>query len=79
MYYDRIKRYPKTHYRIDVIETATHAVWDGNHGMGHVVAQRAMHSAIEKAKLYGLGAVAVANSTHYGICGYMLKWPQSMI
>ncbi|MCK9334595.1 MAG: Ldh family oxidoreductase [Candidatus Cloacimonetes bacterium] len=72
MYYDRIKlgiQQPIT--KIDVIrDRYATAVWDGNHGMGHVVAHRAMHSAIEKAKLYGLGAVAVRNSTHYGICGY---------
>jgi LDH2 family malate/lactate/ureidoglycolate dehydrogenase len=29
-----------------------------------------MQKAIEKAKLYGLGAVAVRNSTHFGIDGY---------
>lgn len=72
MYYDRIKlgiQSPET--KIDVIKDryAT-AVWDGNHGMGHVVAHKAMQTAIDKAKLYGLGSVAVRNSTHYGICGY---------
>jgi LDH2 family malate/lactate/ureidoglycolate dehydrogenase len=29
-----------------------------------------MKTAIEKAKKYGLGAVAVKNSTHFGIAGY---------
>jgi LDH2 family malate/lactate/ureidoglycolate dehydrogenase len=29
-----------------------------------------MKMAIEKAKTYGLGMVAVRNSTHYGIAGY---------
>ncbi|MCB5252475.1 MAG: Ldh family oxidoreductase [Candidatus Cloacimonadaceae bacterium] len=72
MYYDRIKsgiQSPET--KIDVIKDryAT-AVWDGNHGMGHVIAHKAMQEAIDKAKLYGLGSVAVRNSTHYGICGY---------
>ena len=38
--------------------------------MGHVVAYKAMKLAIEKAKKYGLGAVAVRNSTHFGIAGY---------
>ena len=72
MYYDRIKagiQNPVT--RIDVIrDRAATAVWDGNHGMGHVVAKKAMQSAIDKAQQYGLGAVAVRNSTHFGICGY---------
>jgi LDH2 family malate/lactate/ureidoglycolate dehydrogenase len=38
--------------------------------MGHVIGHKAMQTAIDKAKLYGLGSVAVRNSTHYGICGY---------
>jgi LDH2 family malate/lactate/ureidoglycolate dehydrogenase len=72
MYFDRIKQgiqNPIT--KIDIIKDkyAT-AVWDGNHGMGHVIAHKAMQTAIEKARLYGLGSVAVRNSTHYGICGY---------
>lgn len=72
MYYDRIKKgvqNPIT--KIDVIrDKAATAVWDGNHGMGHVIGVRAMQTAIDKAKQFGLGAVAVRNSTHYGICGY---------
>ncbi|MDD2228784.1 MAG: Ldh family oxidoreductase [Candidatus Cloacimonetes bacterium] len=72
MYYDRIKagiQNPVT--KIDVIKDkfAT-AVWDGNHGMGHVIAKNAMQTAIDKASQYGLGCVAVRNSTHYGICGF---------
>jgi len=72
MYYDRIKlgvQKPLT--MIDVIkDKAATAVWDGNHGMGHVIAFKAMNAAIEKARQFGLGAIAVRNSTHYGICGY---------
>lgn len=72
MYYDRIKKgiqNPVT--SIDVVrDKAATAVWDGNHGMGHVIGVKAMQTAIDKAKQYGLGAVAVRNSTHYGICGY---------
>jgi LDH2 family malate/lactate/ureidoglycolate dehydrogenase len=43
---------------------------DGHHGMGHVIAHRAMRMAMDKARQYGLGAVAVRNGTHYGIAGY---------
>jgi L-2-hydroxycarboxylate dehydrogenase (NAD+) len=43
---------------------------DGHHGMGHVIAYRAMRLAMDKAKAYGLGAVAVRNGTHFGIAGY---------
>lgn len=57
--------------KIDVIkETETTAVLDGNNGMGHVVSNKAMGMAIEKAKKYGMGMAVVRNSTHYGIAGY---------
>jgi L-2-hydroxycarboxylate dehydrogenase (NAD+) len=72
MYYDRIKEgiyNPKT--KINIIrDDKTTAVLDGGCGMGHVIAYLAMRLAIEKAKKYGLGAVAVRNSTHFGIAGY---------
>ncbi|HME56029.1 MAG TPA: Ldh family oxidoreductase [Candidatus Lokiarchaeia archaeon] len=53
-----------------VKETKTTALIDANNGEGHVVAYNAMKMAIAKAKEYGLGAVAVRNSTHFGIAGY---------
>lgn len=72
IYIDRIEdgiQHVKT--KIDVIrETKTTAVLDGNDGMGHVIGVKAMEMAIEKAKEYGMGMVAVRNSTHYGIAGY---------
>jgi len=71
-YYDRIKtglQSPVT--RIDVLrEGPTTALIDGNNGMGHVIAKHAMSLCIEKARKYGMGMVAVRNSTHYGIAGY---------
>jgi len=57
--------------KIDILkETPTTAVLDGNDGMGMVIAKTAMTMAIEKAKKYGMGMVAVRNSSHYGIAGY---------
>ncbi len=72
MYYDRIKQgIQKPITKIDIVsDRFATAVWDGNHGMGHVIGCKAMQTAIDKAAKYGLGAVAVRNSTHYGICGY---------
>jgi LDH2 family malate/lactate/ureidoglycolate dehydrogenase len=72
MYYDRIKKgIYEAKTKIDIIkEGPTTALLDGNCGMGHVIAYKAMEMAIEKAKKYGLGAVAVRNSTHFGIAGY---------
>ncbi|MFW9973398.1 MAG: Ldh family oxidoreductase, partial [Candidatus Odinarchaeota archaeon] len=72
MYYDRIKEgiyNPKTNIKVISDNKAT-AVLDGGCGMGHVIAYLSMRLAIEKAKKYGIGAVAVRNSTHFGIAGY---------
>ena len=71
-YYDRIQagvQHTLTEFEI-VTESETTAVVDGHHGMGHVVATRSMRLAMDKARRYGLGAVAVRNSTHFGIAGY---------
>lgn len=72
IYIDRINigiQNVKTNFEI-LRETPTTAVIDGHDGMGHVISYRAMNMAIDKAKKYGMGMVAVRNSTHYGIAGY---------
>lgn len=72
IYLDRIKDKilnPVTDIKI-VREGLTTAVIDGQNGMGHVISVNAMKMAIEKAKKYGMGMVAVRNSTHYGFAGY---------
>jgi L-2-hydroxycarboxylate dehydrogenase (NAD+) len=72
MYHERIKtglQLPVTKWKV-VKETPTTAVIDGGNGMGMVVGTHAMQLAIEKAKKLGLGAVAVRNSSHYGVAGY---------
>lgn len=72
IYIDRIKlgvQKPVTDFEV-VREGPTTAVVDGHDGMGHVIAKRAMQLAIDKAGKYGMGMVAVRNSTHYGIAGY---------
>ncbi|PKK95577.1 MAG: lactate dehydrogenase [Tenericutes bacterium HGW-Tenericutes-5] len=72
IYIDRINAgIQKPVTKIDVLrETPTTAVFDANDGMGMVASYKAMKLAIEKAKKYGMGMVAVRNSTHYGIAGY---------
>jgi len=72
MYYDRIKsgqQLAVTNFEI-VRESPTTAVVDAHHGMGMVIGIKAMTLAISKAKTYGMGSVAVRNSTHFGIAGY---------
>jgi L-2-hydroxycarboxylate dehydrogenase (NAD+) len=72
IYLDRIKDgILNPHTKIDVVrESYTTAVLDANNGMGHVVSKKAMQMCIDKAKTYGMGMVAVRNSSHYGIAGY---------
>ena len=51
-------------------ETETTALVDGHLGLGLYIGPQCMQMAIDKAKKYGVGFVAVKNSTHYGIAGY---------
>lgn len=72
IYIDRIRagiQSPTTEFEV-IRETPTTAVVDGHDGMGQVIAYKSTEIAIEKAKKYGMGMVAVRNSTHYGIAGY---------
>jgi LDH2 family malate/lactate/ureidoglycolate dehydrogenase len=45
-------------------------VTDADHGLGLVVGRRAIDAAIDLARMHGLGAVAVRNSSHFGGAGY---------
>jgi L-2-hydroxycarboxylate dehydrogenase (NAD+) len=83
MYYDRIRAgtvKPTAEFEI-VRESPTTAVVDGHFGLGHVIAKRSMQMAIDKARTYGMGSVAVRNSTHFGIDGYypLMAVAQGMI
>ncbi len=72
MYRERMKaglQLPVTRMTV-VKDTPTTAVMDGGNGMGMVVGHHAMVLAIQKARQYGLGAVVVRNSSHYGVAGY---------
>jgi len=48
---------------------AATAVVDGADGLGHPAASMAMKLAIEKARVFGVGAVGVVNSHHFGAAG----------
>jgi len=60
---------PVTQFEV-VRQGPTTAVVDGHNGMGHLIGVKSMELAIQKAKQYGMGMVAVRNSNHYGIAGY---------
>ena len=52
--------------KIDILkDEKAVAVLDGNNGMGHVVSHKAMSMAIDKAKEYGIGCVALGNNNHW--------------
>jgi L-2-hydroxycarboxylate dehydrogenase (NAD+) len=72
MYHERMKaglQLPLTKWSV-VRDASSTAVIDGGNGMGMVVGHHAMRLAIQKAREFGLGAVAVRNSSHYGVAGY---------
>jgi LDH2 family malate/lactate/ureidoglycolate dehydrogenase len=83
MYYDRMKigqHNPVTQFEI-VRDHAATALVDGHNGVGMVIGYKAMNLAIEKAKHFGMGSVAVRNSTHFGIDGFyaLMAVKQNMI
>jgi LDH2 family malate/lactate/ureidoglycolate dehydrogenase len=47
-------------------DTLATALYDGAKGLGHYVSTLAMRLAIDKARTYGIGIVAVRNSGHFG-------------
>lgn len=49
------------------------SVLDGNHGLGQWIAYQAMKTVINKAKKYGISAVSIKNSQHFGTAGYFAK------
>ncbi len=64
-----------------IAENGATALVDGDNGMGMVVDHRAMEIAIQKARSFGVGMVAVRNSRHYGMSAYyaMRALPHDMI
>jgi LDH2 family malate/lactate/ureidoglycolate dehydrogenase len=56
-----------TNPRIQIVyETPTTDRWNADGAMGHVAAEYAMRDCIERARRYGVGFAAVANSRHFG-------------
>ncbi len=72
MYIDRINNGQiEKNTTLEIVrESPTTAVIDGHHGIGMVIGFHSMNLAIKKAKEFGMGSVAVRNSTHFGIDGY---------
>jgi LDH2 family malate/lactate/ureidoglycolate dehydrogenase len=60
---------PSAQPRLIVDEAAT-ALLDANGGLGLVAATEAMDLAVEKARGFGIAAVAVRNSSHFGAASF---------
>ena len=54
----------------NVVDAGAISVIDGHDGMGQVLTARAARDAIRRAKLHGIGAVALRNSNHFGTAMY---------
>jgi L-2-hydroxycarboxylate dehydrogenase (NAD+) len=60
---------PKTEME-QVSDRAAVAVYDAKNGFGQVAAHKGMRICIEKASLYGIGALAIRDSNSFGAAGY---------
>ncbi|WP_408007927.1 ureidoglycolate dehydrogenase [Pseudalkalibacillus sp. A8] len=49
------------------------ALFDGDNGMGHVIAKEAMDHAIKLSKENGIGIVGIVNSSHCGALSYFAE------
>ena len=56
-----------------VVDAGAITVMDGHDGVGQVLAMRATHEAIKRARAHGIGAVAVRNSNYFGTCMYYTR------
>ena len=56
-----------------IVDGGAIAVIDGQDGIGQVVTALAMTEAIRRAKLHGVGAVAVRHSGHFGTAMYFTR------
>lgn len=60
---------PKPHVKVVQEMSAAMTIdCDGGHGL--VVGPMSMNMAIERAKIYGIGAVTAMNGRHFGACAY---------
>jgi LDH2 family malate/lactate/ureidoglycolate dehydrogenase len=49
------------------------SVLDGRHGIGQVLAMKAVGLGIERARQFGISAVAIRNSNHFGTAAYFTR------
>ncbi|QPZ38423.1 Ldh family oxidoreductase [Paramicrobacterium chengjingii] len=60
---------------VDVTDSGALSIVDGRDGIGQVLVSRASMRAMQNADRFGIGAVGIRNSNHFGTAGY---WTRSM-
>jgi LDH2 family malate/lactate/ureidoglycolate dehydrogenase len=56
-----------------VVDAGAVAVLDGRDGVGQVLAARAASEAVARARRFGVGAVGLRNSNHFGTAAYFTR------
>jgi LDH2 family malate/lactate/ureidoglycolate dehydrogenase len=56
-----------------LVDTGPLLLLDGRHGIGQVLADHAREQAVTRAKEFGIGAVAVRDSNHFGTAMYYTR------
>jgi ureidoglycolate dehydrogenase (NAD+) len=59
-------------FRFD-LKSSCAGILDANHAFGHHAGLEAIKKAIALAREYGIGAISVKNSSHYGAAGFFAK------
>ncbi|MEI7739184.1 MAG: Ldh family oxidoreductase [Betaproteobacteria bacterium] len=64
----------KAQTQIEVLKDAKSiAILDGCHGVGQVIAQKAVEEAVSRARMHGVGVISIRNSNHFGTCMYFTR------
>lgn len=58
---------------VTLMDSGPLALIDGQHGVGQVLTQTAMHEATKRASEFGVGVVGVRNSNHFGTAMYFTR------
>lgn len=56
-----------------VIDGGSIVVMDGHHGIGQILAARAVELGVKRARKHGISAIAVRNSNHFGTAAYFTR------
>ncbi|WAL81231.1 Ldh family oxidoreductase [Pandoraea sp. XJJ-1] len=56
-----------------VMDGGAVSIVDGRHGIGQVLTAQAVHAGIERARQFGVSAIGVRNSNHFGTAAYFTR------